>query len=187
MIRLPRGIFLILNILLYQAGWLACVLAAAHGSPVLGVLVAAALLALHLALSPAPQRDVLLAAIFVGVGLLVDSSLALSGWLVFQSPGPVAALTPPWLLAIWGLFAITLHASLGWLQGRYLLAALLGAPAGALAYWAGNRLGAIEFPLGLVETLAVLALVWAAVVPCLAWIARRTAHGFPRPGQEATP
>jgi hypothetical protein len=42
------------------------------------------------------------------------------------------------------MFVMTLRHSLGWLRGRYLLAAALGAVAGPLAYWAGSKLGAIE-------------------------------------------
>ncbi len=43
---------------------------------------------------------------------------------------PLTGFPPPWILALWALFASTLNASLGWLQDRLLLAAVLGALSG---------------------------------------------------------
>lgn len=182
---IPRPAFLALNIAAYQAGWLACVLSAAGGRPGWGVFAAVGLLGLHLAQSDRPARDVRIAGAFVLVGLAVDSALGALG--VFRFAAPVAPhwMAPPWLLAIWGLFAITMHASLSWLHGRPGLAVLLGAVAGPLAYWAGARLGGVTLGLSLPTSLAVLAAVWGLVLPVLVWLSHRP--GFPAHAREATP
>jgi len=180
---LPRNAYLTLNLVAYQAGWLACAWSAAAGRPGWGVFVAVALFGLHLVQSDDARRDLRLAAMFLVTGLVVDSALAGAGVFRFAGPGTPHWMTPPWLLAIWGLFAITMHASLGWLAGRYGVSAVLGGIAGPVAYWAGVRLGALEFRIELPVALAVLALVWGMVVPALVWLAHR---GPPRPAPAAT-
>lgn len=69
---------------------------------------------------------------------------------------------------MWLLFSTSLSGTLKWLQGRYLVAALLGAVFGPLSYVAGGRLGAIESNQDFLLTVLVLAVVWGLVVPLLA-------------------
>jgi hypothetical protein len=89
---------------------------------------------------------------------------------------------------MWMLFATTLNVSLRWLR-RYPLAAIaLGAIGGPLAYWAGARLGAMEFAAPVAAT-AALAFGWALLTPLLVWLAQRfdgyaplvDPHAEPRP------
>jgi len=68
------------------------------------------------------------------------------------------------------IFATTLNASLGWLAGRYRLAAALGAICGPVSYVAGARLGAIELPAHAGLSLTAIAIVWAGVMPSLLWL-----------------
>ena len=170
---MPRLAFMVLNIAAYQAGWLACVLSAAAGRPGWGLFAAMGLLGLHLVQSDHPARDLRIAATFVLVGVIVDSALGALG--VFRFAAPISPLwvAPPWLLAIWGLFAITMHASLGWLGGRPWLSASLGAVAGPLAYWAGAELGGVTLGTSLPAALAILAVTWGSVLPVLVWLAHR--------------
>ena len=81
---------------------------------------------------------------------------------------PVA--TPMWFFALYALLATTLNASLGWLRGRPVLAAVLGAIGGPLAYYAGARIGAITLT---GESLAVLGILWAGLMPGMIWTSRR--------------
>ncbi len=173
MIALPRPIYMLSNIGLYHLGWLACVLAAAAGRPLWGVAGVVGLLGLHLLIAPQPLRDLRLVAAFGAVGLVVDSTNALLGVFTFAAPVVPAWLCPPWLAAIWALFAIVPHGFLGWLLDRYRLAALLGAVAGPMAYWGGAQMGAITLHLERPHALPLLALSWAAAVPLLLWLARR--------------
>ena len=79
------------------------------------------------------------------LGLLVDGIHIRTGVLAFPIGSFHPALPPAWILVLWLQFAMTLHYSLGWLNGRYFLGALLGSVSGALAYWAGVRFGAAAF------------------------------------------
>ena len=64
---------------------------------------------------------------------------------------------------------------MAWLQGRPVLGAALGAIGGPLAFLAGERLGAVDFPRGHGVGLASLAVVWGVALPFLFRIAGRTA------------
>jgi hypothetical protein len=160
------------NALRFQIGWFAAVLGAAHGRPGTGALLALALAAWSLARAQAPRATLALIALVTMVGGLWDSALGRWGGLRLQDAG-AAGLAPAWIFCLWALFATTLEVSLRWLQGRWALATLLGAVAGPLAYWGGARLDAarLEGP----QTLALIALGWAALLPCFIVAARRLA------------
>jgi len=70
------------------------------------------------------------------------------------------------------LFATTLNLSLAWLKRRVVLAAVLGAIGGPLAYAGGAELGALAF---VHETTGLLAIGagWALLTPLLVLLARR--------------
>jgi hypothetical protein len=104
-----------------------------------------------------------------GLGIAVDAALSFSG--VYQFPGQV--LVPLWLCCLWLAFAGVLGRSLAYLASRPLLCVLAGMVAFPLNYWAGQRLGAVEFGYSLPLTLAVLALVWGAVLPLMFRLTRQ--------------
>ena len=81
-------------------------------------------------------------------------------------------IAPPWILALWALFASTLNVSLRWLRGRIVVAVVLGAVAGPLSYWAGVRMGAVEFTQPVVALVA-LAVGWAVFTPLLMVLSAR--------------
>ena len=163
---------LALNIALFQAGWLACVLAAAHGLPWAGIAAAIGVVAWHALRAPRTAQELKLVALAVAVGALCDSAFAASGWISFAPAAAAEGLAPWWILAMWALLATTLNVSLAWLRSRLPLAALLGAMSGPLAYWAGARLGALELRQP-AAALGALALVWAAILPGLLAAGRR--------------
>jgi hypothetical protein len=61
---------------------------------------------------------------------------------------------------------------MGWLKGRPLLAAGLGAVAGPASYVAGQKLGGIVF-LEFVPAIGALAIGWAVFMPLLLSLAER--------------
>lgn len=164
------------NVVAFQAGWLACVLGAAHGWPWAGPVVAAAVVAWHARRAPRPAQELKLVAIAVLAGALFDSLLVAFGWIAFAPAALAEGIAPGWILALWALFATTLNVSLGWLRGRLLLAGILGGIAGPFAYWAGERLGALTF-LEPVAALGALAAGWAVMLPALLAVARRMSAG----------
>lgn len=165
----------LLNYSLFQAGWFICVLGAASGWPQLAALVGFALVLLHLALVSSPLREGMLLVLSLVLGLLVDAIHIRTGVLLFPLGSLHPGLPPPWILVLWLQFAMTLHYSLAWLNGRYLLGALLGAISGPLAYWAGVRFEAAGFGEDLLRCLLQIGVLWGLVMVFLLWAAEQTA------------
>ncbi len=161
-----------LNIVLFQAGWFACVLSAAHGVPWLGALAAGAVVAWHLARAAEPGPELALVALAGVLGASFETLLVQIGWLRFESGVVIAGTAPYWMVALWAIFATTLNVSLRWLRTRPGVAALLGATGGPVAYYSGARLGALDFA-ATGAALAAIALGWAALTPLLLRAARR--------------
>jgi hypothetical protein len=156
----------VLNIALFQLGWFACVLGAAHGFVWQGALVALAIVAWHIARAGEPRRELALVACAAALGVAFESLLVQSGWIRFGGGTLVEGAATYWMVALWALFATTLNVSLRGLRHRGWLAALLGAIGGPLAYYAGARLGALEF-VALGAGLAAIGAGWAVLTPLL--------------------
>jgi hypothetical protein len=150
-----------MNFLLFQAGWFACV----AGPAWLGPPVVALIVAVHLAWTRRRKAELQTLLATGALGSAADLALVNTGLLVFRGGG-----YPVWMPALWLNFGTVLNVSLKWLQGRWWLAAALGAVAGPLVYLGGERLGAIELQPG---TLVAVAVQYGVAVPVLLWIARR--------------
>ena len=111
-----------------------------------GPLAVVAIVLVHLlVLSRAGERrSELVYILAVGLsGSLLDTGLrALE--ITSYPTSPPSTFVPPWIAALWFLFATLPRHSLGWLRGRVGLAVLLGALGGPLSYLGGVRLGAVE-------------------------------------------
>ena len=163
---------LLINFVGFQCGWFGCVLGAARGWPGAGAAMAAAIVATHVVRAARPAMELKLVLCAVAIGAVWDSTLAATGWISFSSGTLINGLAPPWMLALWALFAITLNVSLAWLKGRWFVAALLGAVSGPLSYWAGARLGALSFAEPRAALIALSA-GWAIMTPLLVAAAQR--------------
>lgn len=163
---------LLLNFAAFQIGWFACVLGAANGLPWLGPVVVAAVVALHLAMVRRPLPELYLLLVAMVIGLAVDSLLLATGCLRYSTGLWLPGLAPYWIIAMWALFATTLNVSMGWMRGRPVLTALMGAVGGPLSYLAGEKLGAIEL-IQPIAALAALSLAWAMAMPLLMRLAAR--------------
>ena len=82
-------------------------------------------------------------------------------------------MAPPWIAALWMGFATTLCHSLGWLRGRFIGSLLFGMIGGPLAYYAGMRLGALDFGLSTLPTLSAIAIEWGVAMPAVTAMANR--------------
>lgn len=162
----------ILNALIFQLGWFCCVLAGANLMPWLGTLAAMLIVAWHLTNATRPARESLLILIVGMLGGLWDSLLVYTGLLQYPSGTLIAGTAPHWIVAMWLLFATTLNVSLRWLKRRLVLAALIGALAGPVAYFAGSKLGGVQIR-DLPLALTALALGWSFLMPLLMTLSNR--------------
>ena len=153
------------NALLFQLGWLICVFAGDS----LWLLAMAAIVAIHLLwISSWAAEGKLLLSVFLA-GSALDSFLLNLGVFDFGEP---RQLIPLWLALLWLLLASTLNHCLAWSARPWWRASLLGAIAAPLAYYGGAQIAGVRLPLGTWQTLALLAAIWALVLPVL--------HGFAR-------
>lgn len=159
----------LVNAVLFQCAWFACVL----GGHSLWLLVAVAVLAIHLLWTSSWHQEgqVILAVTLLGT--VIDTVLRTFGVFHFSMPGP---LIPLWLVLLWALLATTLRHCLGWSAQPWWRASLLGAVGGPLSYYAGSQLAGVSFGYGTLPTLIGLALLWALIFPVLHWIAQQLAH-----------
>ena len=157
------------NLISVNIGWLACITGAAQGYHWLGMVVVPILFLIHItAIQRRKIRKILIVAIAsTAIGFLLDTTLIIVGavepnrWII---PAP---FTTVWDLMIWANFSLTLDASLRFLQKRPLVAAFLGAVCAPGTYFAGDRLGALNFSEPVFSSLLWVGAVWLFAMPCL--------------------
>ena len=162
---------LLINFLLFQIGWFACVIGAAKQLPWLGVIVVACLVIWHLSQAKEAKPEIILLVITLLIGGTYDQLMLTSGLITYQSHGWDASLVPAWILALWAIFVTILNVSLRWLKsikpsGKWLVAILFGAIGGPLAYIGAEKLGAVSLN-NLPVTYIALAVGWAILTPVL--------------------
>jgi len=164
---------MIQNFILFQIGWLSCVMGGASSSyHWFGVAVVTAIVAVHLARSYTISNEIMLIVIATLLGTSWDSALMGAGLLAFNNGVVFDAIIPFWMVAMWALFSTTLNVSMQWMKNRYLLAAIFGAIGGPVAYYAGHRLGAVEFS-QVSTSLLVVGAGWAVMMPLLMHLSTR--------------
>lgn len=156
----------LLNFLLFQAGWFACVLLGQTSYYLLGPVLVAGIVLYHLKRveNPTAERQLLLIALLVG--LVWENLLAVSGLLVYPTGQLYGLLAPIWIVVMWPLMAITLNFSLRWIRGKTWLAVVFGAVGGPLAFLAGERLGSVTFS-DRQMAITLLAIGWAVLFPLM--------------------
>lgn len=170
---------LLINLVAFKIGWLACVLGGAHGLPLLGTGIALLIVGAHVATAAQPRNELVLVLTAGAIGAAFDSLLAATGLLVYSSGVLLAGTAPYWIVAMWLLFATLLNKSLRWLHGRTVTAAVVGLIGGPLAFYAGHKLGAVEFG-DFTAAMLALGIGWGAILPALMHLARRF-DGISRP------
>jgi hypothetical protein len=172
----------------YEAVWFAAVIGAGRGLWWPGLAAAGAFAIAHLAVAnEAPAKrgiDFRLVAVAIALGVLLDGMLAWSG-MVDYAADDVALPTggaPLWILAMWAAFALTLRHSLGVLSRKPVLALIVGAIFGPLAYiGAGRGWNAATFAEPTWQPIAALAVGWGLSMFVLAWLARRWSSSLETP------
>ncbi len=161
--------FNLFNFVAYQLAWFAVILGAAHGHAWAGTAVALLVTIAHLWM----RRDALdlkLIGVAAVMGLVLDSALAATAQVRFESAGDLP-IAPFWMLALWMAFATTLNHSLRWLMRRPVVAAIGGAVFGPMAYLAGAKLGALTLPSPAIA-LPLLAASWMVAMSVFVLVMR---------------
>ncbi len=158
---------IIINFLLFQLGWFACVLGGAYDQALLGSLIALAIIIYHCyRASDAVQEGRLLLLALI-IGLIFESIITAQGIARYSTGQVFDFMAPLWMILMWPLFATTLNLSMRWMKGLSpVVVAIIGALFAPLAYYAGNRLGAVSYD-DIKISLAIIAMAWAVLLPAL--------------------
>jgi len=158
---------IIINILLFQLGWFACVLGGAYGHALLGSLVAVAIILFHCYRSTDRITEIRLLTVALIIGFIFESIVSWQGLARYNHGQYFDMIAPHWMILMWPLFATTLNLSMRWLKNLApLLVGLFGAAFAPLAYYAGFKLGAVEYD-DLTLSLSIISIAWAALLPAL--------------------
>ncbi|KPQ01496.1 DUF2878 domain-containing protein [Marinobacter sp. HL-58] len=153
-----------INFVLFQAGWLVCVLYPS----LLAAGFVALLLVFHIAFISKHRLTELQ---FIGAGTVIGG--VLDGiWFrtgVLDDGTGSIVLTPIWLVGIWAIFMTTLSHSLSWISSKAWLPFVCAPVAGPFAYWSASKLGAVQLPDPAVSLVA-LAAGWLVVFPALLYL-----------------
>jgi len=164
----------IVNIVMFQTGWLACVISLNHQLEWLALTLLAFVITAHLFMVNDARPDILIILITGICGLLVDSTMISQKLLLSDWKVAINGWAPLWLVGLWMLFGTTMYHSLAWFQRHLWLAAIAGFIFAPLSYLAGSKLGVLQFSsdIGMYLILLYIALIWFFVTPFLLWLAR---------------
>lgn len=154
------------NFIQFQVAWFAIVLSAAAEQPFLGVAVVVLFTVIHLIVATRPVAEGLFLLLVGLLGWLWESLLLGTGLIQYTATSGDELMAPLWIAALWLNFASTLNYSLAWLRGRTALAAVFGAVGGPLAFFAGEKLGAVSFTNSAL-ILTIIAVGWMILTPLL--------------------
>lgn len=176
---------MLFNFVAFQGCWFANVLGAANATPWLGPVATGVWMIVHFVRLDGPaatEARVLISAVLLGWA--ADSTLVLSGLLAFPPFAQLGQPSPVWMVALWVCFAATLRHSLGWLRGRWLVGAALGAVGGPLAYLGGESLGALILNGNL--AIAAVSLQFALATPILMAVVKLAERAAQSPDSATT-
>jgi hypothetical protein len=165
----------LVNLAFFQAVWFLTVISAANGLLWPGLMGLAVFFAVHRFFSVTARAEFILVVGAAFLGLVIEAVFVRTGVLLYQQEMASVAGVPLWMLVMWANFALTMNGCLSWLQGRYLLAAVLGFVGGPLSYLGGIKLGAATAGGALEFVLAAIAICYAIVTPALLFLAQRLA------------
>jgi hypothetical protein len=133
------------NLLGNQLVWLCAVAGAGRGWQWPALLAASLYIGSQLLTSPHPRLDLRLMLLALACAWLVDASAAASGTVRYAA-APLGWAPPPWIMALWAAFAMTLTTSMRFLQRHPALPALFGLLLAPLAYLSAARgFDAVQF------------------------------------------
>lgn len=173
----------LLNLVLFQASWFAAVAGGAAGWPLIGMFPAALTVAAHLLFNRGQMlAQVLVIAAVTLLGLLIETGFIASGAIIYAGAEPGSILPPAWILSLWFAFGTLPSASLNWLDGRWVLQAVLGAVAGPASYYGGEKLGAAVLQQPLPFAILIISAGWALAMPAIFVISNAITRHLKRGG-----
>ena len=161
----------VVNFVIFQIAWFACILGAGNGLPWLGVVGVGASTIGHLVYAKFDLGWILLLASAFVLGWALDWGVLLAGAMGYPEHTQFLTAVPLWMPFMWVNFATTLHLSLGWMKCKYIFGVIFGFLGGPGAYFTGMKLNAVTLGDELVQSLLIIGVEWGIAMPILVLIA----------------
>jgi len=155
----------IINFIIFQLIWFACIYGAASNHECLAIVLGLSGVAINVYQGKELRRDLDLLVKGTLLGIFIDTLLIQLNLISFTT-NYWKAISPIWIWIIWAGFLSTVNYSLSWLKNRLVLAAIFGSVMGPLSYWAGVSLGAGHFDHPNKSLLAI-SIVWLFATPII--------------------
>lgn len=161
------------NLIGNQLVWLCAVAGAGRGWQWPALLAATIYIVGQLSVASQPRVELRLMLLALGCAWLVDGVAAMLGSLRYAA-APWGSVPPPWIMALWAAFAMTLTSSMRFLQGHWLRPILFGLLLAPVAYLSAARgFNAVQFAAPRWLGLLWLGLGWSIALSLLCTAARR--------------
>lgn len=148
----------IINAVLFNLGWFACVAGGNEVALVAGLII----FTIHFIWINEHPKEWLTIFIIVLIGFTIDSIWFYIG--IMQN-GDQSILIPFWLIVLWAIFATTINNCLRWFQDHLMLVAVAGLIFGPLAYWMGAKLSNVVINEPLMQSMLIIGLGWMLMLP----------------------
>lgn len=159
-----------MNFIIFQACWFACVIGAAKNLGWMGPILVFITVPLQIHLLTENHKAEILFTVICGIsGSLLETLMVVANVYTPIDQG-WWQVCPPWMAALWFNFALLVSISLNWLKGKFMAAAILGGLAGPVAYWGGEKLGALSVASTFSSGYLILAVMWALALPLLVYL-----------------
>jgi hypothetical protein len=156
-----------INFIVFQACWFGSVLGTANNLGWLGPLLVFFTVPLQIYILTENHKVEFLFVMICGILGFFLETIMIVGNVYIPFDNSWGMFCPPWMAGLWFNFAMLVSISLAWLKGKYVLAVLIGGVFGPLAYWGGEKLGAIELATDNLRWFIPMVLCWALVLPFL--------------------
>lgn len=159
----------------FLIGVISCYQGALRGIPWLGPLVVLVIAVVHFALEKDRWPEIQLVLAVGIVAFIMESVLIVTSvytvnpktrWVI---PAP---LCPAWLLALWINFGIKLKEYLPRMKGKHIASAITGLVFGLIIFYNAAKMGILSLMQDVVS-LAIIAILWAILVPVLFQLASK--------------
>lgn len=158
----------IINNISYQIIWWVSVLGAIFNYPLAGLLMMVPVLIIHFLYIAKDKREIYLLLFAAIAGTAMDTMLNISNIVSYNGTFEFASwLAPLWITSMWVGFSMTVNHSLSWLANKKLVGVIMGMIFGPLAYFAGQRYGAVTLNGSSILYITILSVTWGLIIPTL--------------------
>ncbi|MEK9657260.1 MAG: DUF2878 domain-containing protein [bacterium] len=162
---------ILISIIVFQVIWFFAAIMAGKGLPLYSVSAIGVSLVGHWLCSKNKKNSALFYLSAAGLGFIADTCLIQIGVMTMTSR--VKDVSPLFMVGMWCHFVSTFDYSLAWVHKHKKIAVLLGGIAGPLAYWSGEKLGALQLNESLGYSLGWIAFMWIVTMPTLMYMHKR--------------